>query len=74
MTEQDIAELAAILVNEHGHAAIDIAERHKAQYAHEPLSDAYRLWSQIAAATARLLRTPRFRQGQRDTSMANQEG
>jgi len=56
MTEQEITELAAILVNEHGHTALDIAERRRAQYAQEPHSDGYLLWSRIAAATARLLR------------------
>jgi hypothetical protein len=56
MTEQEISELAAILVNEHGHAALDFAQRRKHQYAREPLSDAFLLWSQIAEVTARLLR------------------
>lgn len=56
MTEQEIVELAAILVNEHGHAALAVAERRRDQHAHEPHSDAYRLWSRIAVATARLLR------------------
>ncbi len=56
MTEQEITELAAILVNEHGHTALEVAERRKAQYAQEPHSDGFLLWSRIAAATARLLR------------------
>jgi hypothetical protein len=56
MIEQEIIELAAILVNEHGHAALEIAERRRDQHAHEPHSDAYRLWARIAIATARLLR------------------
>ncbi len=56
MTEQEITELAAILVNEHGHAALDIAERRRDQHADEPSSDSFRLWSSIADATARLLR------------------
>ena len=57
MTEQEIVELAAILVDEHGHAAGAIAARRRDQHAHEPHSDAFRLWSRIAAATERLLRT-----------------
>jgi hypothetical protein len=60
MTQQEIIELAAILVNEHGHAAHDIAERRRNQ--HAPTSYSYRLWTKIAEATARLLRT---RQGRR---------
>jgi hypothetical protein len=54
MTEQEIIELAAILVNEHGHSAVDVAERRRAQ--HAPHSYSCRLWSRIADATARLLR------------------
>ena len=54
MTEQEIIELAAILVNEHGHAARDVAERRQSQ--HAPHSYSYRLWTRIAEATARLLR------------------
>ena len=56
MTEQEIVELAAILINEHGSAALEIAERRRNQFAHEPHSDAFRLWTRIAEATARLLR------------------
>jgi hypothetical protein len=56
MTEQEIAELAAILVNEHGHAAYEFALRRQAQHAHEPRSDSFQLWTRIANATARLLR------------------
>jgi hypothetical protein len=55
MTQQEIVELAAILVNEHGHAARDVAERRRNQ--HAPTSYSYRLWTKIAEATARLLRT-----------------
>ena len=62
MTQQEISELAAILVNEHGHAALDIAQRRQNQYAHEPLSDAFLLWSQIAEITGRLLRVRDARQ------------
>ena len=56
MTEQEIVELAAILINEHGEAALEIAERRRDQYARERHSDAFRLWTQIAEATAALLR------------------
>lgn len=56
MSEQEIVELAAILVNEHGQAALAVAERRRDQHAHERQADAFRLWSRIAAATARLLR------------------
>ena len=56
MSEREIIELAAILVNEHGHAALDVAERRRDQHARNRRSAAYRLWTQIAAATARLLR------------------
>ena len=56
MSEREITELAAILVNEHGHAALDVAERRRDQHARNRSSAAYRLWTQIAAATARLLR------------------
>ncbi|MBV9827986.1 MAG: hypothetical protein JO001_20325 [Alphaproteobacteria bacterium] len=56
MTDQDVIELAAILVNEHGHAALEIAKRRKAQHAHEPLGDGFLLWGRIVDATARLLR------------------
>ena len=54
MTEQEIIELAAILVNEHGHAALAVAEQRRDQHPH--YSDSFRLWSRIAEATARLLR------------------
>jgi hypothetical protein len=56
MTDQDIAQLAAILVDEHGPAALDFAEDRRAQFARKPLSEAFRLWTRIAQATARLLR------------------
>jgi len=49
--------LAAILVNEHGHAARDVAERRRNQHAANSYS--HRLWARIAEATARLLRTRR---------------
>jgi hypothetical protein len=56
MTEPEITELAAILVNEHGHAALNVAERRRDQHAHVPGSASFRLWCEIAEATARLLR------------------
>jgi hypothetical protein len=61
MSEQEITELAAILVNEHGFAALDVAERRRRQHARNPRSDAYRLWTRIAEATLRLLRAKRRR-------------
>lgn len=56
MTAQEITELAAILVNEHDDAALEIAERRRDQYARERHFATYRLWARIAIATARLLR------------------
>lgn len=56
MSEREITELAAILVNEHGHAALEVAKRRRDQHARNRHSAAFRLWTQIAAATARLLR------------------
>jgi hypothetical protein len=56
MTEKQISELAAILVNEYGHAALRVAERRRDQHAGRPHSDAYRVWARIVGATARLLR------------------
>ena len=59
MTDQEITELAAILVNEYGNSALGVAERRRDQHAHEPNSDSYRVWARIAAATDRLLRVSR---------------
>ena len=53
MTDQEIAELAAILVNEHGHTALKAAETRLGQ--HEWGSDGHRLWTRIAAEVAHLL-------------------
>jgi hypothetical protein len=53
MTQQEIVELAAILVNEHGHTALQAAETRRAE--HEPGSDSHRLWTRIAAEVAHLL-------------------
>jgi hypothetical protein len=55
MTDEQIIELAAILVNEYGHAAPQMAARRRDQHADRPYSDAYRLWARIAEATVRLL-------------------
>jgi hypothetical protein len=55
MTDQEILELAAILVNEHGHAAVQAAEARLRE--HGPGSDGHRLWTRIAAVVARLLRS-----------------
>jgi hypothetical protein len=62
MSEKQIIELAAILVNEYGHAAVQVAERRRDQYADRPHSEAYRVWARIAKATARLLRADRRQQ------------
>ena len=59
MSEKQIIELAAILVNEYGHSALQVAERRRDQYADKPHSDSYRVWSRIAEAAARLLRVSR---------------
>ena len=59
MTDKQISELAAILVNEYGHAALQVAERRRDQHAHKPHSDSYRVWARIVDATARLLRAVR---------------
>ena len=56
MTDQEIVELAAILVNEHGHAAVRAAEFRLA--GHQAGSDGHRLWASIAAEVARLLGEP----------------
>ena len=55
MTEREITELAAILVNEHGRAAVDVAERRRTLYADRPQCHSFRLWNRIAGATARLV-------------------
>lgn len=62
MTDKQISELAAILVNEYGHAALRVAECRRDQHADKPHSASYRVWARIAEATARLLRVrPRER-------------
>jgi mRNA-degrading endonuclease RelE of RelBE toxin-antitoxin system len=59
MTDKQISELAAIMVNEYGHAALQVAEKRRDQYADKPHSDSYRVWARIAEATVRLLRIRR---------------
>lgn len=59
MTEKQIIELAAILVNEYGYAALQVAERRRDQHASKPHSDSYRVWARIAEAAERLLRVTR---------------
>jgi hypothetical protein len=59
MSEKQIIELAAILVNEYGHVALQIAERRRDQHADKPHSDSYRVWARIAEAAARLVRISR---------------
>jgi hypothetical protein len=53
MTDQEVDELAAILVFEHGKAACQVAEDRRSL--HESGSDGFRLWTRIAAAVARPL-------------------
>lgn len=54
MTDQEVDELAAILVHEHGTAALGVAEDRRS--VHEDGSDGYRVWTRIARAVNRLLR------------------
>jgi hypothetical protein len=56
MTDQEILELAAILVAEHGHTALRAAEIRLQE--HEPGSDGHRLWTRIAAEVTHLLDEP----------------
>lgn len=53
MTDQEVEELAAILVHEHGTAALGVAEDRRSL--HEGGSDGYQVWTRIAAAVARML-------------------
>jgi len=54
MTDQEVDELAAILVLEHGNAAREVAEERRSL--HESGSDGFHLWTRIAGAVSRLLR------------------
>lgn len=55
MTDLEIDELAAILIAEHGPAALRAARWRRDQHAHEPYSYSYRLWDAIADAVVRRL-------------------
>ena len=68
MSDKQIIELAAILVNEYGHVAVQIAERRRDQHADKPHSNSYRVWARIAEATARLLRVSRRQRATADCS------
>ena len=54
MTDQEVDELAAILVHEHGSAAREVAEDRRSR--HENGTDGYRVWTRIADAVMRVLR------------------
>jgi hypothetical protein len=60
MTDQEVEELAAILVQEHGPAALNVAENRRSLHARG--SDSFQLWTQIAEAVVRMIgadgRTP----------------
>ena len=68
MSEQDILELAAILIDEHGPAALAIAEHRRDQHKHERDSDAFRLWGRITEATRHLLRRWRLAEAEPEAS------
>ena len=53
MTDQEVEELAAILVQEHGNAALNVAENRRSLHAHA--SDSFELWTRIAEAVGRLI-------------------
>ena len=55
MTRHEIAELAAILVAEHGHTALQIAESRRDQHRRAKNAAAYDLWDAIAVEVARRL-------------------
>jgi hypothetical protein len=54
MTDQEVDELAAILVHEHGNAALEVAEDRRSL--HHSGSAGFRVWTRIATAVLRLLR------------------
>ena len=60
MTDQEVDELAAILVQEHGPAALNVAENRRSLHAQG--SDSFQLWTRIAEAVVRMIgagqRTP----------------
>jgi len=51
MTDQEVEELAAILVQDHGPAAFKVAENRRSLHAQG--SDSFELWTQIAEAVGR---------------------
>jgi hypothetical protein len=53
MTDQEVEELAAILVQEHGNAALNVAENRRSLHAQG--SDSFCLWTRIAAAVGQLI-------------------
>ncbi len=53
MTDQEVEELAAILVQEHGPAALNVAENRRSL--HAPGSDSFQLWTRIAEAVGHLI-------------------
>jgi len=53
MTDQEVEELAAILVQEHGPAALNVAENRRSLHALG--SDSFELWTRIAEAVGRLI-------------------
>ncbi len=53
MTDQEVEELAAILVQEHGNAALKVAENRRSLHALG--SDSFELWTRIAEAVGRLI-------------------
>jgi hypothetical protein len=53
MTDQEVEELAAILVQEHGNAALNVAENRRSLHARG--SDSFELWTRIAEAVGRLI-------------------
>ena len=65
MTEREIIELAVILINEHGHTALEVAERRRDQHAHEPSGEAFRLWTRITEAVGQLLLMPERHEARR---------
>lgn len=71
MTDQEVDELAAILVHEHGNAALDVAEERRA--VHEAGSDAYQVWTRIAASVNRLIEAAQpLMAGRQDSSTNHQ--
>jgi hypothetical protein len=55
MTDQEVKELAAILVHEHGDAALRVAENRRSLHPHG--SDSFELWTRITEAVERLMGT-----------------